>query len=370
MEQNEKLKKPGMVLKQFTEGLRAGLLAFIINYIVSVVIALIIGLLFLENVNDIILGDIGSVDKLNFLTLLRMTVLIMNFTVFNSAGAVRIGFFLFSIIPFISFFIADRRDNRKRGLTYENIIIYMTASIVFTLLLGIISNILKGELIGIHLDFVTLDNLLGTLSVTIFIQIIVGIIYKKDARPAIKTARFVARVLLGASFIIGTIGLLRFMQGYSLNPFIKLGAYLALIPNITLYNFLSFMGVGITMSDSLLQAGSLEIFQVNLGLIFQLQILTKVMMAAAFEGLIIYCLMNLKKERFLLETLFFSIILSVFSLFMAYTTLINLGTVIVVGDIYLGTNVILSYIVPFSIINITGLLIYLIRSLKETFKEE
>ena len=159
------------------KALRVGLFAFVASFIVSVVLSLILNILFLENVNEVLLGAIGTSDKVTLNGVIKMTSFIMNISVFNQVADLKFGFLVFAIVPMLSFYFADRQDNKSDGFSATHILVYFSGSVIYSVLVMAEAFLSKGELLGVVIDFFSFRNFAGTVVLAFFIQLAIGFNY-------------------------------------------------------------------------------------------------------------------------------------------------------------------------------------------------
>lgn len=363
----KKLTKP-LNYSNIMEGIKVGLLAFILSYLISLVVAIIFSLVFMENVNEIILGALNNADKISFGIIIKVTSGILNLSLLNTVGQLRFGILIMTIIPCLSFYFANRTNNKNIAINMNNIVKFIISSLVYTALIIIISNISKGQLVDITINFVSIRNAIMTFCITLFIQLFIGLHYKKDARCSVKATRLMIKAILSCTAVWGLIRLIRLMAIVPTSVFYKIIGGIVLFPNMVVYHMFSLMGIKGQLSESLSKIFQIEHISINMDL-FTMPLGLKIFAFLVFIGMVTWILLRSIKTNFIVETLIFSGIFSVFCMFAAYATTLNLSIGNFIQDLSFGIRIVQAFIVPFIVINIIGLIIYLIRKMIAIMKE-
>lgn len=344
------------------EGLRLGLKAFIITYVLAFVISLVINLSVIETVQDYLLGTLVKGVGFNFGLVVKTTAMIMNVSVFNSSGAIKIGLLIFVALPFFAFFLADRNDNKEDGVGPLGFLVYAIASLVFSLLLLLLSLISRGEFLGVSISFVSLRNVLMTFVITFLIQVSIGMNYDIHHVPGLIATRWMVRIMLGTTLVISLVGLIFGMTRITSNPILILFAAIVMVPNIAIYLMFMMMGISVDFNnelDQLMNYGQIELSYtaIPIGL--------RIVLMAVFIASIFISIYKLDEEDYMKGLIGFAISYPLICLLMALCTAVNLGEVKFIGSISFGINTLQALIYPF--IAIVGMGVFDL-AVKQMFK--
>lgn len=349
------------------KSLRVGLFAFVASFVISVVISIIFNILFLENVSQVIQGSIGSSGRLTLNGIIKMTSFIMNISVFNRVAELKFGILVFSLIPFLSFYFADRYDNKREGFSMNHIVSYAISAIIYAFLVVFEAFLSKGELIGTSIDFFTLENFFSTCLIGFFIQLVIGFNYDAHGMSGVRATRIMMRIMLGLTFLVSVIGMLYLMKGYDVPFAYALAALILLVPNIVVYGMFMMMGVSVSFSESLVRV--MEEFGIDIsfgGLPTAVQVFALLL----FIGIIVFSLRKLNKDHYLKRLVSFAISFSLFAFFAAYCTTIKLGTIVFLKDVTIGVSLTVAVIMPSLAILSVGLLMKLIKDVIVVLREK
>ncbi|PKM52584.1 MAG: hypothetical protein CVV02_00165 [Firmicutes bacterium HGW-Firmicutes-7] len=349
------------------EGLKTGLFAFVVCYLLSFVLALLLNFTAMSFVKTTMIGAMGGSGSSGFGTLIKLTSIIMSVSVFNSHGAIRIGMMLFAILPFSTFFAVGNKERVGRGFNAWNLLLYFITSGVFTVVLTLLQLVTRGDFLDINVSFISFQNLLTTLFVTVLIQLIIGLNYNKKPRSYIRATRVLFRLVLGLGLFFALIDLIKVVIHIPVSILGKVGIVLGLLPNVTVYKSFLFMGNNIETSESLAQwmdkAASMNISFEGLNLFMSIAaIIIWILM-------VLFSLLYINKNKYWKEMCLFAIAFSSISTFLAFCTSTSLGTVILVGEIFIGINMLQAFFVPLLSILALGLMVWLIRKMVYIVKE-
>lgn len=352
---------------QMIQGVRVGLIAFIISYGISFICSIIINFAMLERLNVLLKGALSDKVSIGFSSIVKVTSIIMNFSVFNSIENIRCGILLLAIIPFIAFFIADKKCNNKEGLDINNIVVYITSSVIFSILLSILSLATRGVILDIDINFFSLRNIFLTILVALLIQVVIGMNYNKNNITGIKAARIMTRIILGIGSVLGLILLITILSGQITGFFAKVLLILVLLPNVAIYVMFLLMGINLQISEPLLKL--IDYASDDVMLTFgSLPLAVRIISIVSFFIIIGVSLFFLNKEKYLKELGIFAITFSGFTTLVAFCTTIDLGVVKVV-DVALGINMLQAFFIPFIMVGAIGFLVFLVRKAINIVKE-
>lgn len=354
------------IKKLIIEGIKTGLFAFLICYSAALVLSIVIQLSAMEVIKSAVLGAIGEHNATTFGGIIKLTSIILSFSLFNHHGAVRIGIILFIAIPLVAFYVVGNKNKMRKGFNQWQLLSYVSSSIVFSIVLSLLQLFTKGEFIGINVSFFSINNFIITLFVTMLLQLIIGLNYNRKARSYIRATRVLFRMLLGFGSIFALIDLIRLVSRLPIGIFGKIGGVIGLLPNMAIYKSFIFMGNDIEMSESLAKwlekAAGIESFNgLSLGMSLA-AIIVWIM-------LVLFSLLYINKNKYWIDLAFFAVTFSTVSLFLAFCTSTTLGRVILVGDIAIGIDFLQAFLVPLLSIGALGLMLWLIRKMIAIIKE-
>ncbi len=343
-----------------TEGVKVGLKAFIISYIISITVALVLSVAVLDEINDLVLGVYGTSHAISFGLVMKTASMVMHIAAFNTVGSFKIGLLFFGIIPFASFYIADRQDNRDEGFDGKILIIFAAASATFSIALSLLAIASRGDLLTMQLDYFGFVNIVVTFVITFLIQATIGMNYGISLIPGGLASRTMVRLSFGVAAILGVFGLVALLKGLVSDVLLIVAGVVLLIPNIAVYVLFMMMGVSIQMDSSvqkLMAYAGIDVSFAALPLI--VQILAVVGMIAIF----VFALMRIDREKYFINLAGFSIIYPSVAFLAAYCTGINLGLIKNIIDINMGISLFQAFVVPFAMIWVLGLVLFGVRRL-------
>lgn len=355
--------------KNSIEGIRVGLFAFVICFVFSLLLSLVFNFTTMRFLEDALLGAINDSGATAFGMIIKLTAVILSFSVFNSLAGIKIGVLFFAIVPFLAFYIAENRDNRKEGFTPWNLLTYGIASLIFSCVLNILMMLTKGELLGLNISFVSIKNIFITILVTLIIQLIIGLNYNKNARSYIKATRMLFKMVFGIGTILALIGLIKLMATLpiQLNILGKIAGILVLLPNFLVYKGFLLMGNSIEtsgdLSEVLNKVASLQISFQELSLGVSLVAIT------VWIIIVVIAIFFIDKSKYWSELGLFTLTFSVVAAFLAFCTSTNLGKVIFVGEIEIGMNLVTAFLVPLISIAALGAMVWMIRKMISVVKD-
>lgn len=333
------------------EGLRVGLKTFILTYILAFMIALVVNLSFIEDIKNFLQGTMGDGVGFNFGLVIKATSIIMNLSVFNTSGTIQLGLLIFVILPFFAFFIADRNDNKKEGMDLKGFIIYIVASLIYTVLLMLLSLISRGDFLGVEIDFLSLRNVLMTFVITLLIQVVIGMNYDVHRLPGIIATRWMVRLLVGFAFVVGIIGFVVFALKYTTNPVLILFAVIVLVPNIAIYLMFMMMGISVEFNTELEKLMSFAQIDLSYG---SVPILLRVVLMALFILFVFISIYKMDHSRYLRGMIVFALSFPAICLLAALCTVIDLGDVKFIGSIRFGIDYLQAFMYPFLAVGFMG----------------
>ncbi len=342
------------------EGLRVGLKAYIIAYVTALAFALVINLSAIEKIQDYLQGTLSENVGFSFGLVIRSAAMMMNASVFNVSGTIQLGLLVFGVLPVAAFYLADRRDNLSEGLDMTSVMIYIVASVVFSVMVMGTSFFTKGELLGVDVNFVSWRNFFMTFIITLLIQVAIGLNYESSHLVGIKGIRWMLRLSLGTSGLVAGIGLGILLWLYTGHISLVLLGLLILLPNAAVYGFFMMFGVGVEFNESLQKLLAFA----NLDLSYTaLPIGVRLVMFLLFLLFGVMGVHHLEKDRYWLALLTYATVVSLVSLLLAYTTVVDLGVVRGLMDIHFGINPLKAFLLPFAGLAVVGMLYHLVLRL-------
>lgn len=344
------------------EGLRVGLKAFIITYILAFVIAVVVNLSVIENIQDYLQGTLVEGVGFNFGLVIKTTALLMNISVFNSSGVIKIGLLVLVVLPFFAFYMADRSDNKESGMGFAGFIIYGIASLVFTVLLTLLSVISKGEFFDVAVDFVSLRNVFMTFIITYLIQISIGMNYDVHRLPGVIATRWMVRLVLGFAVLASIAGLVYGMTRFTTNPMLILFGLLVLVPNVAIYLMFMMMGISVDFNTELQQLMNYGEIDLSYAAI---PMGVRIALMAIFIASIFISLYKMDHDIYMKSIVGFAVTFPLICLLAALCTTVNLGEVKFIGSIHFGISYLEALLYP--VVAILGMAVFDL-AVKQMFK--
>jgi len=346
------------------EGIRIGLVAFIICFVFLGVLGAVINYAFLDDVNRLLNGSLTQAPKPTVSGMMLIVSMLFNLCFFNSGSVLangenmHIGLMIFMAIPFIAFIIAGRRKNKHIHFNLDDFMRYIISSVVYSFILYSFSTIAKGSLLDIHIDFTRASNFFMTIIVSLLIQVFIGINYDTTFAKGVQMTRILLRIFLGMGLIAGIIGMVFVFTKFTGNILMIIGIIVLLLPNIAVYAMFTFMGASVEFGDQIQKMFSALQIDVSFG---ALPYGVRIACIAFFFITIVISIVKINRDNFVKETGLFAISFSGISLFLAYCTKVNAGSILNMLDIQFGIDYLFAFFVPFFTITLTGLLVLLAR---------
>lgn len=350
--------------KSLINALKTSLTAFILLCFASLLIAIVFNFIGMDFLKSIVIGNLGDDGGTLWGRIVKVATLIMNLSLFVKINEVQLGIIIFSILPFGAFYLAKNKSI-KNGITMMNVIGFLTSSLVFAVLMSAFDWMTKGDFLGVQVKMVSILNFLWVLCYGFFIQFIIAINYNKQAPSYIRASRFVFRLIMGVGAVLGLIELIFLKAPLSILE--RIVMILAFLPNMIAYKALMIMGnemqMSYTVSKAYAEAGNIHIS------ISELPIGLRVGAVCLFGILLGITIFRIDKEKFWFNNILFSFIFSSSCTFIAVMSTIQMGTIILVGDIFLGYNLVIVFLIPMITCLLIGLIIWMIRKLIEVVAE-
>lgn len=340
------------------EGLKIGLQSFLMSYGVALVISIIVNFAIMSKMSALIQGTLADDFKVSVLTILRTAGIILNMSVFNAAGALKVGVLIFAAIPFFAFYMSHRKDLHEEGLGLFKLTIYGCASVAFTILLVLLSLATKGSMFGSEVSFISIGNIGISLFVTFIIQLVLGLSFTNQVIPGLKATKRLLQMNLGLGLVVGVVALFFIASKVVANIFAMIFMVLLLLPNVATYIMFLIMGTSIQLSDPLEKMMSFANMNISFDVI---PLGIRLAFVFLFIIMIVVALLSIDENQYVKNVLIFDGAFSIVSVLLAYVTGINLGNFKNVIVIQFGINMFQAFIIPFVLIAILGALVYAVR---------
>ena len=351
------------------DGVRSALIAFLITLGFSLVISIIFNISFFEDFNNLMSGNLGGDKGATATSIVRITVMIFNFSLFNTVGTIKFGILIFIFIPVIAFWLANKQINRKGNIDSSNIIVYVISSLIFALLQFFISFITKGNLVeGIPINFATFSNLFTTFILSLLIQLFIKLNYKSDSKNGgINAFKNTYRIMGLIGIIIILVALIMGFGNYSKHGILIIIAIILMLPNMIAYSFFYMIGLTMEFNDKLQEALSKYI---NIDLTFENNMYIRYLAIIIFALIVAYIVLKMDKDKLIRNAIIYSVSLGIFMGTLGYCSSINFIDIKFIGSIEFSvSNIFLSAFIPFVTVWIIVLIYYLIKKVKDVIKE-
>ncbi|WP_113672685.1 hypothetical protein [Vallitalea guaymasensis] len=351
------------------DGVRSALIAFLITLGFSLVISIIFNISFFEDFNNLMSGNLGGDKGATATSIVRITVMIFNFSLFNTVGTIKFGILIFIFIPVIAFWLANKQINRKGNIDSSNVIVYVISSLIFALLQFFISLITKGDLVeGIPINFATFSNLFTTFILSLLIQLFIKLNYKSDSKNGgINAFKNTYRIMGLIGIIIILVALIMGFGNYSKHGILIIIAIILMLPNMIAYSFFYMIGLTMEFNDKLQEALSKYI---NIDLTFENNMYIRYLAIIIFALIVAYIVFKMDKDKLIRNAIIYSVSLGIFMGTLGYCSSINFIDIKFIGSIEFSvSNIFLSAFIPFVTVWIIVLIYYLIKKVKDVIKE-
>jgi hypothetical protein len=264
--------------------------------------------------------------------------------------------------------MANRNEEKIDRLNIDRLIVYLTSSVIFSILLSILSLGTKGVLLDVDVNFFSIKNIFITIFITLLIQVVIGMSNNINRISGVRATRIMIRLMLGFGGVIGLIILFILLNGRLGSIFGMLLMIIILLPNMAIYTLFLLMGINVRISEPLLKL--INYSNDKLILSFgDLPIFVRVLFILLFVVVICVSLLYLNKKKFLINLGIFVTSFSVFTTLVAIFTAINLGAVKNVVHVQFGINWLQAFLTPFIMVGVIGLIVFLVRKAISIIKE-
>ncbi|NDL66741.1 hypothetical protein [Anaerotalea alkaliphila] len=352
----------GKVLK---EGLHVGLVAFLTSYAISLVLSVVVNLAVMDEISVLLQGVLSDHFQAGAASILRVAAIIQNLSMYNMSGDFKIGLLVFAVIPFVSFWLADREDNAREGLDARNLGHYVVSSLTFSVLLSLLSWGAGGTLLSVRVDFFSWQNAMTTMVAAFFIQVVIALNYGRHFGDGVASARKLVRILLAIGLAAGLAGLVFGVVKYIGDLVTGFFLVLVLLPNVAVYGMFLLMGMEPAFSQPMRKM--LELGGVDLGGGL-LPPWVRLIGILVFLGIGIHALAGLRREGYLKQLAVCNGAFAAFSVLMAFATGVNLGIVKNVVHIQFGIPLLQALLLPLVLLSAVGLGLFLVRKILDVLR--
>ena len=351
------------------EGIISSLIAFLIAIGICIVLSLVINLTGYKDFNQIMSGNLGGDKGATLNSIIKVTAILFNFSLFNTVGTVKFGILILAIIPIISFYLANKQFDKRSKMRPAIIGIYIISSLIFAILQLLLSLITKGELVeGLVINFASFNNFFTTFILTFIIQVFIKLNYSNTERIAgIKAFKLTYRIMGIIGGFLGIIAIVAGVSSKSNNVAIMIIALIAMLPNVMSYVFFYMIGLTMKFNDAFQE--QLNIY-IDLDLTFQNRMYLRYIAVVLFIIILAYVIYRMDKKKFIKNAIIFSTTLGVFIGTLGYCTSINFIKIKYIGSIQFGvSSILLSVFIPILLVWFVVLLFYLVNRIKNIIKE-
>ncbi len=327
------------------DGVRIGLKSFIILYVFAILISVVLNLTVVESLKDYLLGTMDADIGFSFPVVFKLAAFIMNISFFHSTGDMYFGFIAFIILPFFAFLLSIRD---KDGLSIlDNIIRFSLSSLILSTLILLVSFLLRGEMIGVSIDFVSFRNFLVSFFLSIVLQLLITFNRHLDSFEGIYLTKNFLKYSFIFTIVASFVGIAFFVSKYLHNIFLIFVIALALVPNVAVYLFFAMFGVPLIVSDQMQAAMDFAGVNVN---ILQMPLMIRMILIAFLIIIIVLTFMSKGEEVSVKSLVGFSILTSILCLVISVITYIDVGNMIKLLDVKLYIDNFAAFILPFTYI--------------------
>ncbi len=315
------------------DGAKIGLRSFIILYGFSLILSLLLNITVIEQLKDYMQGTMSGDVGFDFSLIVRMAVFIVNISFFHSAGLMKFGFIIFVVLPFISFSISIL-DNKEEGLG-DNLIIYFISSLLFTLLIGLVSFFVRGDILGVTIDFVSLRNIVITFFLAFIIQLIITFSRHLDSLQGVYLSKsfikYTASFTLLVSFVFFVVIITKFIHNF----FLVILMAIVIVPNIAVYLFFAMIGIPLEFSEHI--NNLLVVADINLN-VTTLPIYLRIILIVVLLFMVLLAILSRKTHLTYKNIAGFTVLMAIFAFFLSVVTQIDLSAMTSLFDFKIYIN--------------------------------
>ncbi len=315
------------------DGVKIGLRSFIILYGLSLLISIVLNITVIEQLKDYMQGTMSGDVGFDFSLIVRIAVFIVNISFFHSAGLMKFGFIIFIILPFISFSISIL-DNKDEGLG-DNLIIYFVSSLIFTACIGLASFFVRGDILGVAIDFVSVRNILITFFIAFIIQMIITFSRHLDSLQGVYLCKNFIKYTAGFTLIVSFIFFVLAVTKFIHNFFLVTLMAIVVVPNLAVYLFFAMIGIPLEFSEHI--NGLLAVAGVNLN-ITSLPIYFRIILIMVLLIMVLLAILSRKTHLTYKNIAGFTGLMAVFAFFLSVVTQIDLSAMTTLFDFKIYSN--------------------------------
>lgn len=355
-------------------GINKALTAFLLSAVICLGIAGVINHKFYEQIVMITIGSLGEVGKASGSTILKTAGLFLGLSNFHASGKFQLGLLVLGMIPLLSFVVAGflfrTKEKEEKPELFSCMIIDGLAATIYSVFLMISAWLTKGELFGWNVNFLSLRNFVFSIVFLLFLQFLLGINRTKRFSmfaSGIAGVRSLIQVVFGFSALTGALFILYYLSPYLKTVSKMAGFVFVALPNLAVLLSFVLMGVPINLNRSLGKIGS----YVNIDMSFlQIPLEIHYLLILTFMVIVLLALLGFpQKKSYWLNLLVYATGFGISMMIFAIATRIDLGFVQGALNIYFAISPLLAFGVPFVIIILEGLLLYLVRAFLNAFKD-
>ena len=350
-------------------GINKAMLAFLISFVLCLAISLVINLHFYQELVAITVGGLGEEANAGAGTILRTAALILGLSTFQTSGKFQLGILILGIIPVISFLVAGRifRLKTSKKDTKVDLGIRMVvdglAALIYALFILLSAVVGRGELFGLHVDFVSPRNFGFTVLFIVFLQFFLGgnphDTFTVFTSGLLRTRKLL-RLILSFSALTGILFILYYFTPYVKGAVKIVVLILAVLPNLAVYLSFLLMGITVDLGESFQTLASyLPMLNWNA---FVLPDSIRVSLIVAFIIMVLILLVRIPAKQYWQTLIVFVIGYSMSIWLLAMASRVNLG---IRGAINIHFEISLwkAFFVPLLLIALDGILLALLRML-------
>lgn len=352
------------------DGVQSALVAFLIMLGISLILSVAVNLSVYEKFSELMAGTLGKDTSASVSSILKITIMIFNMSLFNAVGNMRLGIVVLAVIPFIGFYISNKRLNEDGVLSLYKCKVYGISTGLFVILQVVMSFITKGELVdGLMLNFVSFTNILSTIVIVYLLQLFILMNTKSIGKSfdGIIAFRHTYRTLGIIGGVVGLIAIIFGLKSLQFQVVMLLLIIIVALPNVIVYSFFYMSGLTMAFNEEI--RGGLN----YLGIDPTLQNMVYLRYGAVLIFIIVIAIFTLwmKKDKFFyMNTLLYSLVTGIFFGLLGYYSSIHIANIPAVGNVEFNVNnYLLSGLIPFGTIWLVAFIYYLVGKMKRIINE-
>lgn len=354
----------------WVDGIQSALVAFLIMLGISLVLSIAINFSIYERFNELMSGTLGDYKGANISSILKITIMIFNMSLFNAVGELRLGIIALAAVPGIALWISNKRVNDNGILNIYKLKVYGITAIVLAILQFLISFITKGELVeGLNINFASLRNGISTMVIIYLLQLFVLMNTKSKGKTfdGIKAFRHTYRTLAIIGAVIGILAMVFGLQSLQDEIILLLFVIIFALPNVVVYSFYYMSGLTMAFNEEL--RGGLNYLGIDPT--FQNMVYVRYGAVLVFViVLVIFTLRMKKDDYFYINTFIYSVVTGIFFGVLGYCSSIYMTNIPAVGNIeFRVSHYFLSGFIPFAGIWLVAIIYYFVKRMKTIIQQ-